>query len=83
MDAAYYLVYMEAIYYIIHMDASHYIVTELPSSSMRLLSQAADRSRHGLPISEPEESIGRFDRQSSVVSADPRRPNAADSLEVE
>lgn len=31
---------------------------------------------------EPDESIGRFDSQSSVVSADPGRPEPADFLEV-
>jgi hypothetical protein len=31
---------------------------------------------------EPDESIGRFDGQGSVVGAYPRRPEPADSLEV-
>ncbi len=31
---------------------------------------------------EPDESVGRFDSQGSVVSADPRRPEPADSLEM-
>jgi hypothetical protein len=31
---------------------------------------------------EPDESIGRFDGQGSVVGADPRRPEPADFLEV-
>ena len=31
---------------------------------------------------EPDESIRRFDGQSSVMDADPRRPEPADFLEV-
>ena len=31
---------------------------------------------------EPDESVGRFDGQGSVVGADPRRPEPADFLEM-
>jgi hypothetical protein len=31
---------------------------------------------------EPDESIGRLDRERSVVGADPRRPEPPDSLEM-
>jgi hypothetical protein len=47
-----------------------------------VVSQAGDRSRHGWPIQNQTSPVGRFDGQSSVVGANPRRPEPADFLEM-